>query len=372
MSDIEPVQVLDAAPPRLRLQSTGAGVQSTAMALLIAAGEIPPIDGAIFADTGWEPRAVYDHLERMEREIYRPAGIPLYRVSNGSIRSDALDPEHRFASMPMFVRNPDVTVPKFVAPCPAGCDWSVWLEHQAAYDDGETDEPAGDEPADCGSCHNNGGIYEDQVVPGGGGMVRRQCTSEYKLKPIKRKVRELLGYQHPTPVPRGVFVEQLVGISTDEVHRAKDSGIRYSRNTFPLLDLGLSRRDCLRVLHAAGWETTPKSACIGCPFHGNAQWRRMRDEQPDEFADAVDFDRSIRGGSARANATGKNLRGSMFLHRSMVPLDEAPIDHVTRAEHAAGQLSITDLLGDIEAGVDIEAYDFEQGCGPWSCRSDGA
>lgn len=299
--------------PRLRVQSTGAGVQSTAIALLIQQGKLPPIDGAIFADTGWEPKSVYTHLDRMEEEIYRPMGVPLYRVSAGNIRDDALDPEHRFASMPMFVRNPD----------------------------------------------------------GSGGMARRQCTSEYKLKPIKRQVRELLGYPHPKPVPKGVYVEQLVGISTDEVQRAKDSGIRYSVNTFPLLDLGLSRRDCLRVLHAAGWETTPKSACIGCPFHGNAQWRRLRDETPDEWADAVEFDAAIRNGSARANAQGQPLRGHMYLHRSLLPLADAPVDHRTNAEKNASQLTIPDLIGDMEAGVDIDAYEFEQGCGPWSCRSDG-
>lgn len=296
----------------LRLQSCGAGVQSTAVALLIQQGKLPPIDGAIFADTGWEPKAVYEHLDRMEQEIFKPMGVPLYRVSAGNIRSDVLDPEKRFASMPLFVRNPD----------------------------------------------------------GSRGMARRQCTSEYKLKPIKRKTRELLGYPHPKPVPKGVYVDQLIGISTDEVHRAKDSGLRYSINSFPLLDLGLSRRDCLRILHAAGWETTPKSACIGCPFHGNAQWRRMRDESPEEWADAVDFDAAIRNGSARANAQGQGLRGHMFMHSSLLPLDEAPVDRITKAERDASQLDLVDLAEDIEAGVDIDA-EFEQGCGPWSCRSDG-
>lgn len=300
--------------PTLRLQSTGAGVQSTAIAILIRDGKLPPIDGAIFADTGWEPQAVYAHLDRMEAELYKPLGIPLYRVSNGNIRADALNPETRGASMPLFVKNPDETE----------------------------------------------------------GMVRRQCTKEYKVQPIKRHVRELLGYPHPKPIPKGIYAEQLVGISTDEVHRAKDSGIRYSVNTFPLLELELSRRDCLRILHAAGWETTPKSACIGCPFHGNAAWRRLRDDHPDEWDDAVDFDAQIRGGSAHAAAKGHGLRGTAFLHRSRLPLAQAPIDHATRAENNAAQLSITDLVADIEAGVDIDAYEFEQGCGPWSCRSDGA
>ena len=52
------------SPIRLRAISLGAGVQSTTMALLAAHGEIGPMpDCAIFADTGWEPKAVYEHLE---------------------------------------------------------------------------------------------------------------------------------------------------------------------------------------------------------------------------------------------------------------------------------------------------------------------
>lgn len=210
-----------ATAPALRLLSLGAGVQSTTLLLLAAEGRLPRLDGAIFADTGWEPAAVYEHLDRLEREVAQPAGIPIYRVSAGNIRRDALDPAHRFASMPLFIKNPD----------------------------------------------------------GSDGMTRRQCTAEYKLKPIKRQARQLLGYPHPTPVPRGVFAEQWVGISRDEFGRAKDSGIQYLKSAHPLLYLdgaadgreGWTREDCLRYLRANGWESTPKSACIGCPFHGNRQ-----------------------------------------------------------------------------------------------------
>ena len=43
--------------------SLGPGVQSTALALMAAHGEIGSMpDCAIFADTGWEPRAVHEHL----------------------------------------------------------------------------------------------------------------------------------------------------------------------------------------------------------------------------------------------------------------------------------------------------------------------
>ncbi|MFE9407451.1 hypothetical protein ACFYN0_01405 [Streptomyces sp. NPDC006704] len=277
------------------------------MLALSAKGILPRVDYAIFADTGWEPKAVYAHLDRLEREIAEPAGIPVLRVTSGNIRKDALDPDHRFASMPLYILNQD----------------------------------------------------------GKPGMTRRQCTGEYKIKPIKKKVRELLGFPYPARIPQGTFVEQWVGISTDEFHRAKDSDVKYMRNRHPLIDMGWSRSDCIRYLTSLGLADTPKSSCLGCPYHGNAQWRSIRDASPDEWADVVEFDAAIRKGNARANATGNRLLGEAFLHRSRVPLGEAPIDHVTAAEWAALQQELDDKAGleELEDGV-------IDGCSPWACRGE--
>jgi 3'-phosphoadenosine 5'-phosphosulfate sulfotransferase (PAPS reductase)/FAD synthetase len=142
--------------PALRCLSLGAGVQSSAVLLLACEGVIPRFDVALFADTGWEPRAVYENLARLRAHAEK-FGIPVRTVSAGNIRDDALDPAHRFVSMPLHVLNPD----------------------------------------------------------GSRGLARRQCTSEYKISPLKKAARELLGYPHPRRVPRGVYVEQAIGISTD-------------------------------------------------------------------------------------------------------------------------------------------------------------
>ncbi|MGK4581663.1 hypothetical protein [Kitasatospora sp. HPMI-4] len=277
------------------------------MLLLSALGELPKLDYAIFSDTGWEPSKAYLHLDEVERRIARPANIPILRVSSGNIREDALDPAHRFASMPLYILNQD----------------------------------------------------------GSPGMTRRQCTGEYKIKPIKRQVRQLLGYPHPVRVPRGVYAEQWIGISTDEFHRAKDADVKYTRHTFPLLDLGMSRDDCLKLLAEHGWGSTPKSSCLGCPFHGNAQWRDIRDNSPKEWADVVEFDAAIRAGNARANADGRPLLGQAYLHRSRLPLDLAPIDKLTRAETRAQQLQLDLDEEELENGSDA-------GCSPFSCRGDAA
>lgn len=102
---------------------------------------------------------------------------------------------------------------------------------------------------------------------------------------------------------------------------------------------------------------------ITCPFHGNSQWRNIRDTSPDEWQDVVEFDAAIRQGNARANANGNHLLGQAFLHRSRMPLSEAPIDHVTAAEWAACQAELADAPDEqeLERGV-------VDGCSPWACR----
>ncbi|MBW4717339.1 hypothetical protein [Saccharothrix obliqua] len=289
------------SPPTLRLLSLGAGVQSTTVLLLACAGDITPFDMALFADTGWEPRAVYTNLERLTTYA-ESKGIPVRRVSAGNIRADALDPRHRFVSMPLHTLNPD----------------------------------------------------------GSRGLARRQCTSEYKITPLKKAARELLGYPHPRRIPRGMYAEQAIGISTDEIGRAKDSGVRFLRNVFPLLDLGFDRARCIEYLAEHGFEKTVKSACVGCPYHGNAGWRWIRDNDPHGWAEAVQFDHAIRHGYPHATTQGQQLHGQYFLHRSCIPLDQADLD-----TPAAGKRH----LRLITAESTREEDDDPDGCSPWSCRS---
>ena len=295
--------------PRLRILSLGAGVQSTALILMAANGHLPKLDAAIFADTGWESRVLYQHLDRVEAEVCTPAGIPLHRVREtpNGIRSDALDPSIRFASMPLFTKS-------------------------------ET---------------------------GRGGVAQRQCTGQYKLRPIKRKVRELLGTGPRTRLAPEVYVEQWIGISTDEFTRAKSSGVNYIENRFPLIELKWTRTDCINYLRDHGWGDVIKSACLGCPYHGNAEWREIRDNRPDEWADVVAFDKAIRNGYPRANAKGQELRDEFYLHPSLLPLDEAPIDKPEKGTRQRLGLELSQILG---GGYDPESG-FGQGCGPWSCRS---
>jgi hypothetical protein len=233
----------------MRFLSLGAGVQSSTLALLIAKGEVPMVDAAIFADTQWEPRSVYTWLDWLTTQV----PFPVYRVTAGSIRDSILAKQGvhdgRFTAVPWHFRMPDGTA----------------------------------------------------------AMGRRQCTREFKIAPLIREKRRLLGYAPRQRIPVG-SCETLIGISTDEATRMKDSTERWNTNRWPLIELGMSRRDCLSWMRKHGYPEPPKSSCIGCPFHSNAQWRHMKDTDPDSWADAVIIDEIIRTPS-------RGMQGEQFMHR---------------------------------------------------------
>ncbi len=152
-----------------------------------------------------------------------------------------------------------------------------------------------------------------------GGMGRRQCTAEYKIDPIRKKLRELLGLKYRQRAPKEIAVRQWLGISTDEAVRMKSSRDAWIENVWPLIDADMSRQDCLRWFEAAfPGRVLAKSACIACPFHNDALWRDMKLHDPRSFAEAVAFDHAIRRGSG---SLGK-MREKQFVHRSRKPLDE--------------------------------------------------
>ncbi|WP_042695968.1 hypothetical protein [Azospirillum sp. B506] len=282
-------------PVRLRVLSLGAGVQSTTLALMATHGEVGPMpDCAIFADTGWEPRAVYRHLAW----LMAPGvlSFPVHVVSSGNIRDDlpAGAQGQRRALIPAFTR----TI------VPVGDKRPVLDEDPVVG----LSRPAGDRVSI--------------------GMIRRQCTADYKLVPIRRKLRELVGLAGRRS-PKRPVVEQWIGVSLDESLRMKPSAEDWQVNRWPLVERRMTRRDCLLWLARHGYPEPPKSACIGCPFHSDAAWRRLRDGDPDAWADAVAVDRAIRTGF-------RGIRGEVYLHRSAVPLDEA--DLTTDADH--GQLDL--------------------------------
>ncbi|EJW14540.1 hypothetical protein M5X00_29860 [Paenibacillus alvei] len=244
----------------MNIVSLGAGVQSTTLLLMAGHGELgKKPDCAIFADTGWEPQAVYDHFEWLKAESKR-LGIPVYETTKGNIRADLVEASKnhsRSAAMPFY----------------------VWRN-------------------------------------GKQGIIPRQCTAEYKIEAVNAKVRELLGYTKRQRIPKG-SVTKWMGISTDEIHRAKTkSSLAWEKLRYPLIELGMNRLDCMNWLARKGYKVPQKSSCIGCPYHSDYTWLAMKRNDPSAFAEAVEFEQVI-------NANGlRGLNGKIYLHRSCRPLDQ--------------------------------------------------
>ena len=134
--------------PTLTVISLGGGVQSSVLALMaskVAFDRIP--DCAIFADTRWEPPSIYEHLTWLIDRL----SFPLYVVDNGrSLREDVKaltnhSGSRRYVDIPVYLKGRD----------------------------GEGD-----------------------------GIGRRQCTDNYKIRPIRRRIREMLGTRAQAARPR--------------------------------------------------------------------------------------------------------------------------------------------------------------------------
>jgi hypothetical protein len=82
-----------------------------------------------------------------------------------------------------------------------------------------------------------------------------------------------------------------------------------------LIDMNMSRVDCLKWMEKNGYPKPAKSACTFCPYHDDALWRDMKRDDPQSFAAAVEVDKKIRNGTR-----GTDQR--LYVHRSMKPLDE--------------------------------------------------
>ena len=238
----------------LTVLSLGAGVQSSVMLLMASQGELPRPDHAIFADTGWEPQAIYDHLSWLRTQT----DIPIHRVQAGDLRADTIagrnhNGRHVFLDIPHFIS------------------------------DGASR----------------------------GKLSKRQCTSNYKVAPIIRKARELAGYAPTDTIPAGTIIQQ-IGISTDEAHRMKEPNRAFLRNSYPLIDAVMSRDDC-RQWFQRRWphRQLAKSSCPGCPFHSNRTWLELYRRGGAEWDDTVAIDERLRAPDYPARRTDSDF----YLHR---------------------------------------------------------
>lgn len=303
--------------PPIEILSLGAGVQSSTLAMMAKHGEIDPMPAvSIFSDTGAEPPSVYKWLEWLKEQL------PF----------EVLTVAHKRT-----------------------------LTEESLYMQASQSKP--------------GTMWSKSLIPahvanpdGTKGIMGRQCTYGHKLMPIMAKTREIVGNQvirdwrkrHKEAhdayskakkakrvCPRWAWQEmqedalvvQWIGISLDEISRMKPAMHPWIRNRWPLIEKGMKRHDALLWMERHGYPKPPRSACTYCPFHSDDEWRRLRDEEPEEFAKAAQFEKDLQ----RVKGLTENMMGKPFLHASLKPLEE--VDFSTATERGQGDLFGNDCEG---------------------------
>ena len=254
----------------MKIISLGLGVQSTTLYYLSSMGIIERADFAVFADPGAESEETYKYLNYLQNWQKRNNGIEIMIRNEKSIYKDIMqkaDTGSRFASIPGFTLN----------------------------EDGST------------------------------GMLRRQCTAEYKITEVYKGIRLLQGLRKgqrykPTQI--------WIGITLEESHRAKDSREKWATNVYPFLNHPFNflprpwtRANCISFLEENNLPIPPKSSCVFCPYQSPSRWKKtMQNAREREIV--VNVDNAIRDMSM------KGLRAPVFLTSHCLPIEKVNFQNI--------------------------------------------
>ena len=246
----------------MRVISYGGGVQSTALIVLAATGRIDPVDAALFANVGddSEHPATLEYVHNVATPWAAEHGITIHEL-------------HRVDRHGERVRGL----------------WAHVMEH-----------------ADAST------LREPIPVRGmNGAPLSRSCTRDWKINVVGKWLKAN-GASKDNPA------QVCIGISTDEITRLSNKkAMPYEVPTYPLVDLGLDRSNCQRIIAEAGLPVPPKSSCYFCPFHRPQMWAEMRRDEPELFWKAADLEATL---IARRKDLGKD---PVYLTRYAKPLAEA-------------------------------------------------
>jgi len=242
----------------LKVISLGMGVQSTALYLMSSMGyKVPRADVAIFADPQAEHYKTYDMLKWLLQWQKDNDGIEIIVNKDKNLLKDILNGQIQSGRLRKFA-----AIPAF----------------------GES-----------------------------GGMLRRQCTREYKIEPVKQSARRLHKLKkHKRMKP----TEMWLGISTDEIERMKESQLYNIKYFYPLIYHRISRNDCIQFFKDNNFPVPVKSSCTFCPYHSNKFWAEIQKENGVAWKQSVAVDESIR------NVISRGDDDKIYLHPSCKPLKE--------------------------------------------------
>ena len=236
----------------MKILSFGAGMQSTALALMSCENaislkkgrpmphpDVPIYDLVIFCDLGMEPSWVMDQVI-FTQDACEQAEIP-FKILDSPLHAD-------------FMRN-------------FGERRTVSIPWWTLRDDGHK------------------------------AKMPRNCTIDYKIEAISKYVRwEVLGYRkgQRLRLEDRKAHEMHMGFSYEEQKRCKESTNPMFVNRYPLVEMKLVRADNYAYIRDVWGLETRASACTFCPFHRNYFFRYLRENLPEEYAQLVMVDELLR------------------------------------------------------------------------------
>lgn len=265
----------------MKILSCGAGMQSTALALMscenkmkgIIHKEVPIYDAVIFCDLGLEPYWVKGQVEFIKNSC-NSVGIPFYEIES-NLYQDYMD---------NFGRGHVSSIPF----------WSVDENGKKA-------------------------------------KMRRHCTLDYKIALIEKFLKyNLLGYKKYQRLKKEDIQahEMHIGFSYEERKRMSQDYSNLFIKKYPLIDMKWERADSYKyILEVWGLETKA-SACNFCPFHKNYFFKHLKENSKEDYDRTVAFDRMI--GEMQPHTA---IKSKIFVSRSRKRIEDLLPEECNDAEY---------------------------------------
>jgi len=252
-----------------RVISYGAGTQSTAMLLMGLTGKLhSKPDFAIFADTGGEPKEVYDYLALIKDYVKKEFDFDIIIVKpKTNIIEDLLNPVTSKNGNTYIKNQPPLFIKR----------------------------------------NDDGNIY----------MIQRICTEKYKINPFHRYIKKRLHIKSNNP-EQSKMLELWMGISMDEMQRMRVSQDWYAVLRYPLIEMEMVRNESIKYVEKFGLPTPPRSACTFCPYHHDYDWKRLKHNSPKEFKQVAKLERAMQEGTKE----NPGYHGIPYFHRSCENIGE--------------------------------------------------
>jgi hypothetical protein len=114
------------------------------------------------------------------------------------------------------------------------------------------------------------------------GKLPTFCSNEWKKRVMQRWATD-----------QGVEQADIwMGFSIDEMRRCSQPTGKW-QHRYPLIEKRMNRGDCIGLVKSMGWPDPPRSSCYMCPNKTTHEWQWQKENAPDDFAKAVQFEKEL-------------------------------------------------------------------------------